>query len=93
MTNLPGTTISPLYVNGDFPSPWKPEFPFPHYNENTPNFFNIGKLASEIYKFESVENDKANNNKLLLYYRLTLSAFGSGELTTKNKHEHKLFYF
>ena len=34
-------------------------------------------MASEIFKFESVEDDGP-----LLYYKLTLWAFGSGELKT-----------
>ena len=36
----------------------------------------IGQLASEIFNIESVDND----NGPLVYYKLTLWAFGSGEL-------------
>ena len=42
-----------------------------------PKYLNrIGQLASEIFNIESVDDD----NRPLVYYKLTLWAFGSGEL-------------
>ena len=38
-------------------------------------------MASEIFKFESVEDDDDDDGPLV-YYKLTLWAFGSGELKT-----------
>ena len=38
----------------------------------------IGQVLSEIFKFESVDGDGGP----LVYYKLTLWAFGSGELKT-----------
>ena len=43
----------------------------------------IGQLASEIFKFESVDDDggrRRTDDGPLVYYKLTLWAFGSGEL-------------
>ena len=40
-------------------------------------------MASEIFKFESVDNDgrrRRTDDGPLVYYKLTLWAFGSGEL-------------
>ena len=67
---------------------WKPVFwsnlpqnlkqPFPHPSDATQNLIKIGQLASEIFKFES----KDDNDGPLVYYKLILWAFGSGELKT-----------
>ena len=45
---------------------------------------NIGQLASEIFKFESADDDgrRRMDDGLLVYCKLTLWAFGLGELTT-----------
>ena len=44
-------------------------------------------MASEIFKFESVDDDDDGRRRTddgpLVYYKLTLRAFGSGELKTK----------
>ena len=40
------------------------------------------ELASEIFKFESVDNRWRTDDGPLEYYKLTLQAFGSGELKT-----------
>ena len=48
--------------------------PFPHPWCYTYNLIKIGQLASEVFKFESVDNGP------LVYYKLTLWAFGLGEL-------------
>ena len=43
----------------------------------------IGSLASAIFKFESVDDDERRrriDDGPLVYYKLTLWAFGSGEL-------------
>ena len=78
------TSFSPLHVNGGFLLPSKPMFlsnlpqnlmqPFPHPSYIW-NLIKIGHLASEIFKFESVDDDGP-----LVYYKLTLWAFGSSEL-------------
>ena len=47
--------------------------PFPHPSDATHKIWS--RLATEIFKFESVEDDGP-----LVYYKLTLWAFGSGEL-------------
>ena len=47
----------------------------------------IGQLASEIFKFKSVDDDD-NGGRMddgpSVYYKLTLWAFGSGELKRIN---------
>ena len=43
----------------------------------------IGQLASELFKFESVDDDdgrRMTTDGPLVYHKLTLLAFGSGEL-------------
>ena len=40
----------------------------------------IGQLALEIFKFESVDDGRRTDDGPLVYYKLTLWAFGSGEL-------------
>ena len=55
-------------------------FPLPQWCY-TQNF--IDQLASEIFKFESVDNGRRTDDGPLVYYKLTLWAFGSGELKTK----------
>ena len=82
---------------GGFLLPWKPEFssnlsqnvmqPFPPPQWcYTSNLIKIGQLASEIYKFERVVNGRRRTDDgPLVYYKLTLWAFGSGELTTRAK--------
>ena len=50
----------------------------------TYNLIKIGQLASEIFKFESVDDDGRMDDGPLVYYKLTLCAFGSGELTRTN---------
>ena len=57
--------------------------PFPHPSDATYkiwSWFKIGQLASEIFKFESVDDDGP-----LVFYKLTLSAFGSSELKKGGK--------
>ena len=47
------------------------------------NLIQTGQLASEIFKFESVDDDddgRRMDDGPLVYYKLTLWAFGSGEL-------------
>ena len=55
----------------------------------TYNLIKIGQLTSEIFKFESVDDDGRRrttdddgrtDDGPLVYYKLTLWAFGSGEL-------------
>ena len=49
----------------------------------TYNMIKIGQLASEIFKFESVDDDdgqRQTDDIPLVYFKLTLWAFGSGEL-------------
>ena len=46
----------------------------------TYNLIKIGQLTSEIFKFESVDDDGRTDDGPLVYYKLTLWAFGSGEL-------------
>ena len=55
--------------------------PFPNPSDATQNLIKICHLASEIFKFENVDNDgrRLTNNGPLVYYKLTLWAFGSGE--------------
>ena len=48
----------------------------------TYNLIKTGQLASEIFKFESVDDDGRTDDGPLVYYKLTLWAFGSGELKT-----------
>ena len=52
------------------------ELVFSHYT-SMGNFLDA-QVASEIFKFESV--DKDDNDGPLVYYMLTLRAFGSSEL-------------
>ena len=58
--------------------------PFPNPSDATNKIWSI--LASEIFKFESVDNDDGDGRRTddgpLVYYKLTLWAFGSGELKT-----------
>ena len=42
--------------------------------------FYIGQLASEIFKFESVDGRRWTDGGPLVYYKFTLWAFGSGKL-------------
>ena len=51
----------------------------------TLNLIKIGQLALEIFKFESVDNGRRRrmDGGPLVYYKLTLLAFDSGELTKK----------
>ena len=64
--------------------------PFPHPSDATQKYLiKIGQLASEIFKFESVDDDWP-----LVYYKLTLRVFGSGKLIkikrkTKQKKNYK----
>ena len=46
----------------------------------TYNLIKTGQLASEIFKFESVDDDGRTDDGPLVYYKLTLWALGSGEL-------------
>ena len=57
--------------------------PFPHHSDATQNLIEISQLALEIFKFnfKSVEDDGGP----LVYYKLTLWAFGSDELVTNYK--------
>ena len=59
----------------------KPDAAFPPSQWCYPyNLIKIGQLASEILKFESVDDDWRTDDGPLVYYKLTLWAFGSGEL-------------
>ena len=59
-------------------------FPPPQWC-NIKNLIKIGHLASEIFKFESVDDDDDGRmDGPLVYYKLTLWAFGSGELKTNS---------
>ena len=88
-------TSSPLLVSGSFLLPWKPEFwsnlppnlmqPFPNPSDAIHNLIKIGQLASEIFKFESVDNDDGP----LVNYKLTLWALSSQEL--KSGHRNILY--
>ena len=49
----------------------------------------IGQLASEIFKFESVDDGRTDDGPLV-YYKFTLWAFGSGELKTHHIHIYEL---
>ena len=55
--------------------------PFPHPSDA--KIYQDCQQASEIFKFESVDDDGRwrVDNGPLVYYQLTLWAFGSGELT------------
>ena len=44
------------------------------------NLIKIGQLALEIFKFECVDDIRWTDDGPLVYYKLTLWAFGSGEL-------------
>ena len=47
-------------------------------------------MASEIFKFESVDDGRWQTDDWpLVYYKLTLWAFGSGELKKHNTHRPK----
>ena len=52
----------------------------------------IGQMASEIFKFESVDEDddgrRRKDDGPLVYYKLTLWAFGSGELKKRGSVEY-----
>ena len=46
----------------------------------TENLIKIGQLASEIFKFESTDDgQRRTDDGPLVYYKLTLWTFGSGE--------------
>ena len=74
------TSFSPLQVNGGFLLPWKPEFwsnlpqnimqPYLHPSDATQNLIKISQLASEILKFESVDEGRTTDGPLV-YYKLT----------------------
>ena len=52
------------------------------------NLIKIGSLALEIYLFKCVDDRRRTTNaRALLYYKLTLWAFGSGELKMINPHD------
>ena len=40
--------------------------------------------GSEMNKFDSVDDDGRTDNEPLVYYKLTLWSFGSGELKSQN---------
>ena len=54
----------------------------------TYNLIKFGPLASEIFKFESVDDGRRRrtDDGPLVYYKLTLWAFGSGELTRQQQY-------
>ena len=66
----------------------------------TLNLIKIGQLASEIFKFESVDDGRMDARRWtddgpVVYYKLTLWAFGSSELKNPapikwSTHIHKL---
>ena len=52
--------------------------------QSFPHLIKTGQLASEIFKFESVDDGhRRTDDGPLVYYKLTLRAFGSGELNIK----------
>ena len=60
-------------------------FPLPQW-WYTYNLIKIGQLASEIFKFESEDDGRrrtTTDDGPLVYYKLTLWTFGSGELIIK----------
>ena len=64
------------------------------------NLMKIGQLALEIFKFESVDDGqrrttdgRRTDDGPLVYYKLTLWAFGSGELTTEERWRHRFPHY
>ena len=56
------------------------DFPLPRWCY-TWNLIKIGQLASEIFKFECVDDDgRTDGRRPLVYYKLTMWAFGTEEL-------------
>ena len=90
------TSFFPLLVNGGFLLPWKPEFwsnlhqnlmqPFPHSSDATHKIWS--GLTSWLQRYTSLkvwttttdDGRRRTDDGPLLYYKLTLWAFGSGEL-------------
>ena len=84
------TLFSPLYVNGGFLLPWKPEFssnlpqnlmqPFCHPSDTTHKI--QLRLADWLQRYSSLKvwTTMDDDDWPLVYYKLTLWAFGSGEL-------------
>ena len=92
------TSFFPLYVNGGFLLPWKPEFwsnlpqnlmqPFPHSSDATHKIWS--RLASWLQRYTGLkvwtttdDGRRRTDDGPLLNYKLTLWAFGSGELKTQ----------
>ena len=94
-----GDIIFPNGVNGGFLLPWKPEFssnlpqnlmqPFPHPIDATHKIWS--RLANWLQRYSSLKVwTTMDDDGPLVYYKLTLRAFGSGEL--KISWESSIFY-
>ena len=73
------TSFSPLQVNRGFLLSWKPEF-----------WSNLPQNLMQPFPHPSDATYKTTDGGLLVYYKLTLWAFGSGKLKKKCLHAYHI---
>ena len=93
------TSFSPLSVNGGFLLPWKPEFwsslpqnlimaAFPPPSDATHKMWS--RFTTWLQRYSSLNVwTTTDDDEPLVYYKLTMWAFGSGELKINLKHDIK----